>query len=44
MLFAGPARVTRDTPGIGKWLQVLESVQGASAFLSETLKKIFSFC
>lgn len=43
VLFAGPGRVTRDTPGIGKWLQVLESVQGASAFLSETLKKIFSF-
>eukprot|EP00434_Breviolum_minutum_P032423 symbB.v1.2.028672.t4/scaffold3061.1/size64423/6 len=27
VLFAGPGRVTRDTPGIGRWLQVLESVQ-----------------
>ena len=44
VLFAGPGRVTRDTPGIGRWLQVLESVQGASAFLSETLKKSFVFC
>lgn len=44
VLFAGPGRVTRDTPGIGRWLQVLESVQGAFAFLSETLKKNLRFC